>query len=78
MADDSAVGEPFPVGFDASDWFISALVAGSFCDLALGIALWLALFEDIELLDLLCAAVEVFSGDNMSIRGQQLLDEMKN
>lgn len=67
LADDSAVGKPFSVGFDASNGLVSALVASSFGNLSLGVALRLALFEDVELLDFLCAAVEVFSDEGMSV-----------
>lgn len=67
LADDSAVGEPFPVGLDASVGCVSALVASGLGDLALGVALCLALFEDIELFDLLCGAVKVLSDDGVSV-----------
>lgn len=61
LANDSAVGEPFPVGLDARIGDVAALVAGSLDNLALGVALRLALLEDVELLDFLGGAVKVFS-----------------
>lgn len=69
MADDSAIGKPFPVGLDARDGFVSALIACGLCDFALGVALWLALFEDVKLLDFLCGAVEILSGNGLSVSG---------
>lgn len=67
LADDAAVGEPFPVGLDAGVGQVAALVAGGLDDLALGVALRLALLEDVELLGLLCGPVEVFSGGGGSV-----------
>lgn len=61
LADDSTVREPFPVGLDARIGDVAALVAGGLDNLSLGVALGLALLEDVELLDFLGGAVEVFS-----------------
>lgn len=64
LADDAAVGEPLPVGLDAGVGDVAALVAGRLDNLAVGVALRLALLEDVELLDFLGGPVEVFSGDD--------------
>lgn len=66
LADDSAVGEPFSVRLDSGAGDVAALIGGGFCDLAICVSLCLALLEDVELLDLLCVAVEVFAGDDVS------------
>lgn len=66
LADDTTVGEPFPVGLDARVGGVTALVGGSLDDLAFGIALGLALLENVELLDFLGGAVEVFSDASIS------------
>lgn len=66
LADNSAVGEPLPVRLDSGAGDIATLIAGRFRDLAVCITLCLALFENVELLDLLCVSVEVFAGDDVS------------
>lgn len=66
LADDTTIGEPFPVGLDARVGGVAALVAGSLDNFAFGVALGLALLEDVELLDFLGGAVEVFSGAGIS------------
>lgn len=66
LADNSTIGEPFPVRLDSCAGDIAALVASGFRDLAICVSLRLALFEDVELLDLLCVSVEVFAGDDVS------------
>lgn len=61
LGDDTAVGEPLAVGLNASIGDIAALVTGGLDNLAFCIALRFALLENVELLDLLCCAVKVFT-----------------
>lgn len=61
LADDTAVGKPFAIGLDSCVGCVAALERGGLCDFALGVARGSALLEDVELLDLLCGAVEILS-----------------
>lgn len=63
MRDDTGVVEPLPVGLDTRNGCFAALVRGGLCDVALGVALGLAVGEALEDLYLFGAAVKILTLD---------------